>query len=258
MKARLLTMLISMVLLPALGTRVLADPVAIPTVSSPASTNIGGSDYPRVTPDNRVIFRIKAPNATTVGFQVDKLYPATKGDDGNWTAVSDPQPVGFHYYWLVIDGVRVNDPGSETFYGTGKETSGVEVPEPARDFDSAKDVPHGEVRERSYFSKTTQAWRRIFVYTPPDYDTNTTARYPVLYLQHGAGEDERGWSTQGHLAFIMDNLIAAGKAKPMLVVMENGYATIPGAVQPAPPTPGTPPSPTAFAARFAGFETVVT
>jgi enterochelin esterase-like enzyme len=234
-----------------------ADSATIPAGSVPASTNIGGSDFPRVTTDRRIIFRIVAPDAASVGFWVDKLYRATKSDDGTWTSVTDPQPVGFHYYWLVIDGVRVNDPSSETFYGTGRETSGIEVPDPGVDFDTAKDVSHGEVRERSYFSKSTQSWRRVFIYTPPDYDTNRDARYPVLYLQHGAGEDERGWSTQGHVGFIMDNLIAEGNAKPMIVVMENGYATIPGAAATPAPSHGAPPSPSDLARWFSGFETVV-
>jgi enterochelin esterase family protein len=225
--------------------------------SVPASTNIDGQDYPRVTPDRRIVFRIHAPEAKSIGFWVDKLYPATRADDGAWTATTDPQPVGFHYYWLVIDDVRVSDPASKTFYGTGRDTSGVEVPEADVDYDAPKHVPHGEVRERWYFSKTTQAWRRVYVYTPPDYDANREARYPVLYLQHGSGEDETGWPTQGHVGFIMDNLIAEGKAKAMLVAMEKGYATIPGAPVPAPPTAGDPPSAADMALWFAPFESVV-
>ena len=106
---------------------------------------------------------------------------------------------GFHYYRVFIDGAEVNDPASETFYGTGKETSGIEIPEKGVDYYLPKDVPHGEVRERWYHSATTQDWRRVFVYTPPGYDTDRDTRYPVLYLQHGAGEDERGWSNQGHV-----------------------------------------------------------
>jgi enterochelin esterase family protein len=123
-----------------------------------------------------------------------------------------------------VDGVAVNDPGSETFFGYGKETSGVEVPEKGVDFYDARYVPHGEVRTLWYHSKVTGKPRRAFVYTPPGYDTATGTRYPVLYLQHGAGEDERGWTTQGRANFILDNLIAAHRAKPMIVVMDNGYA----------------------------------
>jgi enterochelin esterase-like enzyme len=127
-----------------------------------------------------------------------------------------------------MDGVVVNDPASETYFGYGKPTSGVEVPEKGVDFYDAKEVPHGEVRVRWYRSGVTGQFRRAYVYTPPDYDVRSVTRYPVLYLQHGAGEDERGWSTQGRMNFILDNLIAAGKAKPMIVVMERGYATLPG------------------------------
>jgi enterochelin esterase family protein len=160
---------------------------------------------------------------------------------------------GFHYYWLLVDGVAVNDPASETYFGYGKETSGVEVPEQGVDFYDAKDVPHGEVRALSYHSKITGAWRRAFVYTPPDYDANPLARYPVLYLQHGAGEDERGWSTQGRMNFIMDNLIADGKARPMIVVMDRGYATRAGATPEALPFR----RPAGFRNFFKVFEQVV-
>ncbi len=235
-----------------------------PAEGSPAPTNVRGAEYPRVRDDLRVTFRIKAPDALKVEFQLGKRYPAQKGDDGFWTATTDPQVAGFHYYFLVIDGVQVNDPASETFFGYGKETSGIEVPEKGVDFDLPKDVPHGEVRVRWYFSKTTEAWRRAFVYVPPGYDADRQTRYPVLYLQHGAGEDERGWSNQGHLSFIMDNPLAERKAKPMLVVMEQGYAQRPGqpASAPAPPArpaaPGqnAPPRPD-FGRMFSAFEDVM-
>ncbi len=167
-----------------------------------------------------------------------------KGEDRFWTATSDPQVPGFHYYWVVIDGVQVNDPASESFYGVGKESSGIEIPEKDVDFYSPKNVPHGEVLERGYHSKTTESWRRIFIFTPADYDRSRDARYPVLYLQHGGDEDERGWPNQGRVSFIMDNLIAEGKAKPILIVMEQGYARRPG----DPPVPTRPPAAPAPAA----------
>jgi enterochelin esterase-like enzyme len=201
-------------------------------------TNIGGAQYPRITPDLRVIFRIKAPDAQKVefGFYSPKRFPATKDEAGFWTATSDPVVPGFHYYRVFIDGAEVSDPASQTFYGTGKDASGIEIPERGVDYYLPKDVPHGDVRERWYLSKTTGAWRRVYVYAPPGYDTERDARYPVLYLQHGAGEDERGWSNQGRMAFIMDNLIAERKSVPMLVVMEKGYATRAGEMPP--PNPG--------------------
>ncbi len=169
-----------------------------PADSVPASSNIRGAEYPRVHPDLRVTFRIKAPDAQKVvfGFFDDQRYPAEKDDDGFWTATTEPQVPGFHYYRVFIDGAEVNDPSSETFFGTGKMTSGIEIPEEGVDFYLPKDVPHGEVRERWYFSETTQGWRRIFVYTPPGYDDGEQ-RYPVLYLQHGGGEDERAGRTRG-------------------------------------------------------------
>ncbi len=149
-------------------------------------------------------------------------YDLTGDDQGNWSVVTPPLVVGFHYYAFVVDGVSVADPASETFFGVSKMMSGIEVPSPGEDFYDAKNVPHGEVREHWYYSLTNSAWRRCYVYTPPDYSSNSSNRYPVVYLMHGAGEDERGWSTQGHVNFILDNLIAEGKAKPMIVVMENG------------------------------------
>ena len=211
----------------------------------PASTNIRGAEYPRIHDDLRVTFRIKAPDAQKVefGFFDNKRYAATKDEDGFWTATTtNPVVPGLHYYRMWIDGVQVNDPASQTFYGTGKDTCGIEVPEKGVDYYMPKDVPHGEVRERWYFSKTTEAWRRIFVYTPPGYDGDRETRYPVLYLQHGGGEDETGWPRQGRMSFILDNLIAAKKARPMIVVMEQGYARRPGepAAPPAPPRPAQP------------------
>lgn len=204
----------------------------------PAITNVRGAEYPRIAPDLRVTFRIEAPHAQRVQFDLGQPYDAVRDDKGFWTATTEPQVPGFHYYWLMIDGVQVADPASESFYGVGRQMSGIEIPDPESAFYEPQNVPHGEVRQRPYFSQTTQSWRRIFIYTPPDYDTNRDARYPVLYLQHGSGEDERGWSTQGRMNFIMDNLIAEGKARPMLVVMEQGYADKPGPPTAATPAPG--------------------
>jgi enterochelin esterase-like enzyme len=231
----------------------------------PASSNIRDAAYPRIHDDLRVTFRIKAAEAQKVefGFFDNQRYSATKSDDGFWTATTNPQVPGFHYYRVFIDGVQVNDPGSETYYGTGRQTSGIEIPEKGVDYYLPKDVPHGEVRERWYFSKTTQAWRRIFVYTPPAYDADRETRFPVLYLQHGGGEDERGWANQGRLNFIMDNLLAERKAKPMLVVMEQGYARRPGDTAPFPGPPpasrsGQPAPPRPDLSRmFSAFENVM-
>jgi enterochelin esterase-like enzyme len=201
---------------------------------------VRGAQYPRVHADLRVTFRLKAPDARKV-----QLHPGgdglgkgdldmAKGDDGFWTVTTPPAVGGFHYYWFIVDGTVVSDPSSETYFGWARQTSGVEIPEKGVDFYLPKDVSHGEVRVRWYFSKTTGLWRRAYVYTPPDYDRNQRARYPVLYLQHGSGEDERGWSNQGRAGFILDNLVAQGKAKPMIVVMDCGYATKPGEPPPAP------------------------
>jgi enterochelin esterase family protein len=196
--------------------------------SKPASSNILGQQYPRIDSELRATFRLKAPDAQKVRLHLDKDYDLVRDTNGVWSVTTTPQVPGFHYYWFILDGVNVCDPASETFYGVGRQYSGIEVPEKGVDFYNVKDVPHGEIRERWYFSKTTQAWRRIFVYTPPDYDLDREARYPVLYLQHGGGEDERGWVVQGRVNHIMDNLIAAKQTKPMIIVMERGYARKPG------------------------------
>jgi enterochelin esterase family protein len=195
---------------------------------------VPGAPSPAIQRDGRVTFTLEAPQATSL--QVaggDGLghgpFTMTKGPKGTWS-VTIPAPVpGFHYYWFVLDGVQVNDPASRTFFGYGKETSGIEIPDPAGDFYAIRNVPHGEVREWWYHSATTDTWRRAFVYTPPDYDSNPKRRYPVLILQHGMGEDETGWTRQGRAQFILDNLIAAGEAQPMLVVMDRGYTDKPDA-----------------------------
>jgi enterochelin esterase family protein len=207
--------------------------------TQPATSNVRAAKFPAIHADLRVTLRLKAPDAKTV-----KFHPAgdglgktdldmTKSDDGYWTVTTAPAVPGFHYYWFIVDGAEVEDPGSETFFGWAKQCSGVEVPEKGVDYYLPKDVPHGDLRAKWYLSKTTGAWRRAYVYTPPDYDRNTAARYPVVYLQHGAGEDERGWGIQGKVNFIMDNLIAAKKSVPMIVVMDCGYATRPGDQPPA-------------------------
>ncbi|WP_295714578.1 alpha/beta hydrolase-fold protein [Mucilaginibacter sp.] len=193
----------------------------------PAPTNIPGVQYPQIFPDNTVFFRVKAPKAQSVQIDLLKKYPMTKDTGGYWTVTTDPIVLGFHYYSLIIDDVAVVDPSSQTFYGMGRMASGIDIPDPEGDFYTTKDVPHGEVRSVNYYSNITKAWRRANVYTPPGYDTQTDKRYPVLYLQHGSGEDETGWPTQGKMNFILDNLIAGKQATPMIVVMDRGYATDP-------------------------------
>ncbi len=223
-----------------------------PGDSRPASTNIMGAEYPRVHSDLRVTFRVNAPTAQKVQVQPGGAdnglgagpYDMTRDDKGMWTVTTPPAVPGFHYYWLLIDGFAANDPSSETFYGWGKESSGIEVPEKGVDFYDAKEVPHGEVRIKWYHSKVTGEPRRAYVYTPPGYDNGRT-RYPVLYLLHGSGENETTWPRQGRANLILDNLIAEGKTTPMLVVMETAYATKLGATPVAQPN-GPPRTPDAF------------
>ena len=198
-------------------------------LGEPASTNVSDAKYPRILPDNRVIFRIKAPEAQKVQVDLVKKYDMIKDTAGIWEATTEPVVEGFHYYSILIDGVAVCDPASQTFYGMGRMASGIDIPEKGVDYYSLKDVPHGQIRQIRYYSNITKSWRRAFVYTPPAYNTNLNERYPVFYLQHGGGEDETGWPNQGKVDIIMDNLIAEGKAKPMLIVMDRGYAVDPTA-----------------------------
>jgi enterochelin esterase family protein len=200
----------------------------IPADARPAPSDVPGTQFPMIDSNLRAYFRIVAPEAKSVSVSLPGGR-ASKGNDGVWNIVTGPLAPGFHYYTLNIDGVTVCDPASESYFGTSKTSSGIEIPSPQEDFYLPKDVPHGDIRVHYYVAKTTDKIRRCFVYTPPDYDTNLTARYPVLYLQHGMGEDARGWSDQGCAGFILDNLIAGGKAKPMLVVMDDGGIT-PGAM----------------------------
>lgn len=195
----------------------------------PASTNIPGAQYPQILPDNRVLFRIKAPDAQKVQVDLMKKYDMVKEEEGSWAVTTEPVVPGFHYYSILIDGVAVCDPNSKTFYGMSRMASGIDIPENGVDYYNMKNVPHGQIRQIRYYSNITKSWRRSFVYTPAGYDNNTNEKYPVFYLQHGGGEDETGWPNQGKMDAIMDNLIAEGKAVPMIVVMDNGYAVDPSA-----------------------------
>lgn len=197
--------------------------------TKPASTNVPGNDYPRIDAEGRVYFRLHAPNSTNL--QVDicgKKYPMVKDEQGFWTATTDPLVVGFHYYFLIADGMSVIDPATYSFFGCNREAGGIEIPEgPEGDYYRPQQVPHGQVRSCTYYAESQKSYRRAMVYTPAEYETNLEKRYPVLYLQHGMGEDETGWSSQGFMQHIMDNLIASGECVPMIVVMESGDVAAP-------------------------------
>lgn len=188
----------------------------------PASTNVRSAKYPQILPDHRVRFRVKAPEAQKVEINLGKKYVMERDTGGFWMVTTDSIGEGFHYYSLLIDGVALADPASETFYGMGRMASGIEIPFAGGGYYAIKDVPHGEVRFKRYYSASQQSWRRFSIYTPPGYDEHTLENYPVLYLLHGGGEDERGWAAQGRTDLILDNLIAEKKAVPMLIVMMDG------------------------------------
>ncbi len=197
-------------------------------VGFPASTNVRGVKYPQILPDSRAVFRVKAPDAQKVQLDLVKKYNMIKNSEGIWEVTTDSLTEGFHYYSLLVDGLAVADPSSETFYGMGRMASGIEVPFKGDDFYAIKDVPHGEICIKYYYSTVFNGWRRFYIYKPAGYDVNISEKYPVLYILHGGGEDERGWATQGKTDLILDNLIAANKAKPMLVVMPDGNVNAQG------------------------------
>jgi enterochelin esterase-like enzyme len=209
-----------------------------------SSVNQPGKVYPQVNSEGRVRVQISAPEAKLVQLDIGAVkYNLTKDENGVWTGESAPQDEGFHYYQLNIDGASVPDPGSLYYYGASRWGSGIEIPAKDQDFYALKNILHGQVRELIYFSKSNNSMRRCFVYTPPEYDKELTNRYPVLYLQHGGGEDETGWSGQGKANLIMDNLIAEGKAKPFIIVMDNGSWRMPeGSRPPNPPAQGERPA----------------
>ncbi|WP_321996845.1 alpha/beta hydrolase-fold protein [Draconibacterium orientale] len=188
----------------------------------PSSVNQSGKEYPMVNSEGRVRVQLSAPEATKVQLDISAVkYDLVKDENGVWTGESAPQDVGFHYYQLWVDGAAVPDPNSLYFYGAGRWGSGIEIPSDDQDIFALKDVPHGDLREVHYYSKSSDKVRRAFIYTPPGYQKDQSKSYPVLYLQHGMGENETGWGSQGHTGLIMDNLIAEGKALPFIIVMEN-------------------------------------
>jgi enterochelin esterase-like enzyme len=215
-------------ILPHLLLSALAGYIAIAQTNAPAddwkpaSSNQPGKDYPKVNSEGRVKFRIVATNAQTVGVTFRESSEFTKGPDGAWYGHTRPLDEGFHYYQIKIDGAEVPDPNSLMFFGSQRWGSAVELPAKDQDSYALKNVSHGQLRELFFYSKSTDSQRRAFVYTPPGYDQNSEKRYPVLYLQHGWGENEYGWGVQGRAREIMDNLIAENKARPIIIVMIYG------------------------------------
>ena len=190
-------------------------------LGTPSRTNLNNAAYPQVMPNSSVVFKVKAPEANNVSVKFGKQYNMTKDNEGFWSVATDSLDPGFHYYVLNIDGAEVVDPSTKTYYGMERIASGVEIPAKDQEFYALKDVPHGNVQEILFPSKSTRTSRRAFVYTPPGYNTSNK-NYPVLYLQHGWGEDETAWSRQGHANLIMDNLIADSKIEPFIIVMTYG------------------------------------
>ena len=203
--------------------------IEVPADAFTAETTVPGNEFPKIDSERRAYFRIQAPQARKVVVDIcSKKYDMQPDGKGGFMAVTDPLPVGFHYYFMNIDGINFVDPASETFFGCNREAGGLEVPEgPEGDYYRPQvGVPHGSVRNIYYHSPHSKfgEWRRALVYTPADYELpkNAKKRYPVLYLQHGMGEGETSWMLQGKMQHIMDNAIAKGDAVPMIVVMESG------------------------------------
>ncbi|MBQ2360636.1 MAG: acetyl xylan esterase, partial [Prevotella sp.] len=201
--------------------------IEVPADAFIAETTVPGNEFPKVDKERRAYFRISAPEARKVVLDIcNKKYDMQPDGKGNWMAVTDPLVVGFHYYFMNIGGVNFIDPSTETFFGCNREAGGIEIPEgdEGNYYRPQQGIPHGQVRSIYYWSESKKEWRHAMVYTPAEYDLKKfqKKRYPVLYLQHGMGEDETGWSKQGHMQHIMDNAIAKGEAVPMIVVMESG------------------------------------
>ena len=198
--------------------------IEVPEDAFIAETTVPGNEFPKVDKERRAYFRIQAPQARKVIVDVcNKKYDMQPDGKGGFMAVTDPLPVGFHYYFMEVDGIRFIDPSTETFFGCNREAGGIEIPEGQEGdyYRPQQGVPAGQVRSIYYYSNAQKTWRHAMVYTPAEYEKGKK-KYPVLYLQHGMGEDETGWSKQGHMQHIMDNAIASGKAVPMIVVMESG------------------------------------
>jgi enterochelin esterase-like enzyme len=227
----------------------------------PATSNVWDAQYPRVDDTGRVQLRVKAPDAgkVKVNFWSGPKADMEKQPDGFWTFTTPPLAPGLHYYVINVDGLDASDPGSQAYFGGSRFTSAVEVPEPGATYYAIQDVPHGQVREVWYHSEVTGSWRHALVYLPPGYDEQPKLRYPVLYLQHGGGEDETGWIRQGRANVILDNLISAGQARPFIVVMAYGYARRAGAARDETPKPfGSPEMMKAMQEMAATFEDDVT
>jgi enterochelin esterase-like enzyme len=194
----------------------------------PSSKNQPYQEYPQVNSQGYARFRIIAPEAKSVVVSLGPGgtrggTPLSKADDGSWMGTTaGPLDEGFHYYHLTVDGGVFNDPGTLNYYGSTRWESGIEVPAHDQDFYALKNVPHGKVQQILFPSPSTGSSRRAFVYTPPSYEKDKKKRFPVLYLQHGWGEDETAWTNQGHANLIMDNLVAEGKIKPFIIVMTYG------------------------------------
>lgn len=194
----------------------------ISNVGRPAETNVRSAQYPQILPDGRALFRIKAPEVQKLQLDLGKKYDMVKNSEGVWEVTTDSLSEGIHYYSLIIDGMAVADPSSETYYGMGRMASAFEVPFKGDSYYEVRNVPHGDIRIKRYYSNVTNTWRNFYMYTPPGYDQNKDEKYPVLYILHGGGEDQRGWAFQGKTDLIIDNLIADKKAVPMMVVMVDG------------------------------------
>ncbi|HLP06028.1 MAG TPA: alpha/beta hydrolase-fold protein [Paludibacter sp.] len=194
----------------------------ISNAGQPAETNVRSAKYPRILPDCRAVFSVKAPGARKIQIDLGKKYDLVKNGEGVWEGTTDSLSEGIHYYSLIIDDVAVADPASESFYGMGRMASCIEVPYRGDRYYEVRDVPHGDIRIRRYYSSVLNSWRTFYMYAPPGYDEHTTEKYPVLYIQHGGGEDQRGWAAQGKTDLILDNLIAEKRAVPMIVVMADG------------------------------------
>jgi enterochelin esterase-like enzyme len=210
---------------------VILSSATLASSQTPSRYNLNGKIYPQVNNDHSVTFTFYAPSANAVVLTLDRDYLMNKDENGLWMVTSDPLTEGFHYYSMKVGGLSFTDPAVCAFYGCGRYSSAIEVPENEKEsnwYMPNKNILHGAVRSLRFWSEVCREYRRMYVYTPAEYELNPEKRYPVVYLQHGEGEDESVWICQGFADVILDNLIAQGKAEPMIIVMNNGNASMPG------------------------------
>jgi enterochelin esterase-like enzyme len=202
------------------------------TYHVPKTSSKPRAPFPDVHRDRTVTFHIAAPDARDVRLQLDGAHAMAKDSAGNWSVTIGPLAPEIYEYSFVIDGAKVLDAPNPFVKMGDFAASLVDIPGTPARFDEIRDVPHGALNLLNYTSSTFKKWRNLYVYLPPQYATETTRKFPVLYLRHGNGDNETAWPFEGRAGVILENLIADGKAVPMVIVMPYGESNATGAGTP--------------------------